>query len=200
MITLYWAPRTRAARALWMLEELGQPFEIKQIDIRDEKSTANPLFRTASPMGKVPAISDGDAYVADSAAICLYLADKYPDAGLAPAVDDPARGAFLYWMMFTPGVLEPAMAEKFGGWETNKFQHGWGDYDSMIKTLEAGLQQGPWLMGEKFTAADVVVGASANFLKMFGILPEGSVIDAYIERCLARPAYQRTLARENEES
>lgn len=196
MITLFWCPQTRAARVLWMLEELGQPFEIKQIDIRDEASKNDPLFRVASPMGKVPALMDGDVFVSESAAICLYLADKYSDAALAPAVDDLGRGRFLYWMMFTPAVLEPAMAEKFGGWETNKLSHGWGDYDSMIKTLEGGLKQGPWLMGEQFTAADVVVGSSANFLKMFNVLPESPVIEAYIERCLERPAYQRTLARE----
>ena len=197
MITLFWCPRTRAARALWMLEELGQPFEVKQIDIRGDASKSNPMFRVASPMGKVPALMDGDVLVSESAAICLYLADRYPDAGLAPAVDALGRGRFLYWMMFTPAVLEPSMAEKFGGWETNKFSHGWGDFDSMIKTLEGGLKQGPWLMGEQFSAADVVVGSSANFLKMFNVLPESPVIEAYIERCLARPAYQRTLARED---
>ena len=197
MITLFWCPQTRAARALWMLEELGQPFKVQQIDIRDETSKNNPMFRVASPMGKVPALMDGDVLVSESAAICLYLADRYADAGLAPAVDALGRGRFLYWMMFTPAVLEPAMAEKFGGWETNKLSHGWGDYDSMVKTLENGLKQGPWLMGEQFTAADVMVGSSANFLKMFNILPDSPAIEAYIERCLARPAYQRALARED---
>lgn len=196
MIKLFWCPRTRAARALWMLEELGEPFEIRQIDIQDEAQKKAMDFRVASPMGKVPAIADGDVMLSESAAICMYLADKYPAAGLAPAVGDLARGNYLYWMMFTPGVLEPAMAEKFGGWEPKPFQHGWGDFDSMVKTLEAGLANGPWILGEHFSAADVMLGSSANFLKMFGILPDGSPIEDYIERCLARPAYQRTLARE----
>lgn len=196
MITLFWCPQTRAARALWMLEELGETFEVKEIDIRDAKSKSDMNFRLASPMGKVPALADGDVMLAETAAICLYLADKYPDAGLAPGINDTARGRYLYWMMFTPGVLEPAMAEKFGGWEPNPLQHGWGDFDSMVKTLEAGLRQGPWILGDTFSAADVMLGSSANFLKMFGILPEGSPIDGYIERCLARPAYQRALARE----
>lgn len=196
MITLYWCPRTRAARGLWMLEELGKPFEVKHIDIQDPESTADSGFRAASPMGKVPAIADGDVKLAESAAICMYLADRYPAAALAPAIDDPVRGTYLYWMLFTPGVLEPAMAEKFGGWEPKPYQHGWGDYPSMIKTLEAGLEGREWILGDRFSAADVMLGSSANFLKMFGILPEGSPIDAYIERCLARPAYQRTLARE----
>lgn len=196
MITLFWCPQTRAARGLWLLEELGQPFEVKHIDIHDEASKNDPMFRVASPMGKVPAIMDGDVFVSESAAICLYLADKYSDAGLAPAIDDLGRGRFLYWMMFTPAVLEPAMAEKFGGWEVNTKSHGWGDFDSMIKTLEGGLKQGKWLMGEQFTAADVMVGSSAHFLKKFNILPDSPVIDAYIQRCLERPAYQRALARE----
>lgn len=198
MIKLFWCPRTRAARALWMLEELGEPFEVRQIDIRDEKQKVAMDFRVASPMGKVPAIADGDVMLAESAAICMYLADKYPTAGLAPAVDDLSRGNYLYWMTFTPGVLEPSMAEKFAGWEPNKFQHGWGDFDTMIRTLEAGLSNGPWILGSKFSAADVMLGSSAHFLKMFGILPESKVIEAYIERCLERPAYQRTLAREND--
>lgn len=196
MITLYWCPRSRAARALWMLEELGEPFEVKEIDIQDPESKNDMAFRIASPMGKVPAIADGDVMLAESAAICMYLADKYAGAGLAPAIDDAARGRYLYWMMFTPGVLEPAMAEKFGGWEPNPYSHGWGDFDSMIKTLEAGLKGGDWILGDRFSAADVMLGSSANFLKMFGILPESGPIDAYIKRCLARPAYQRALARE----
>ncbi len=199
MINLYWSPRTRAARALWMLEELGQPFEVTRIDIQDEKPKANPGFLMASPMGKVPAIVDGGVLLSESAAICMYLADRYPDAGLAPAVDHTLRGRYLYWMTFTPGVLEPAMAEKFGGWEPKPFQHGWGDFDSMIKTLEAGLRAGPWILGDQFSAADVMIGSSANFLKMFGILPEASPINDYIDRCLERPAYQRVLAREQEE-
>lgn len=198
MIKLFWCPRTRASRALWMLEELGEPFEVRHIDIRNDAQKAAPDFRVASPMGKVPAIADGDVMLAESAAICMYLADRYPAAGLAPAVDDLARGRYLYWVMFTPGVLEPAMAEKFGGWEPKPLNHGWGDFDSMIKTFEAGLRTGPWILGETFSAADVMLGASAHFLKMFGILPESPIIESYIERCLERPAYQRALAREED--
>lgn len=198
MITLYWCPRTRAARALWMLEEMGEPFDIAPIDIRNEDAKKDPAFRMASPMGKVPALSDGAAHLADSAAICLYLADKYPAAGLAPSVDDPARAQYLYWMVFTPGVLEPAMAEKFSGTTPNRLSHGWGDFDSMIETLEAGLENKTWLLGDTFSAADVMVGSSAHFLKMFNILPESPIIEAYIDRCLERPAYQRAIARDTE--
>lgn len=200
MIKLYWCAKTRASRALWLLEELGQPFQVIEIDIRNADSRANPDFRAASPMGKVPAIQDANDDVqvnlADSAAIALYLADRYPQAGLAPGIDAPDRGTYLFWMVFTPGVIEPAMAERFGGWEPKPGQHGWGSFDLMIETLENGLRPGPWLLGEKFSAADIIVGSSVNFLNMFGILPESKTLSAYIDRCLARPGYQRALARE----
>jgi glutathione S-transferase len=196
MIKLFWCPRTRASRVLWLMEELGCDFDLVTIDIRDEASRDNADFRRASPMGKVPAILDGDTGLSDSAAIGLYLCERFPDAGLAPAVGDPARADFLYWMLYTPGVIEPAMAEKFGGWETNKTSHGWGDFASMISVLEDRLKDREWLVGDAFSAADVMVGSSVHFLKLFGILPEGSSLDAYAERCLARPAFQRALARD----
>lgn len=195
-IKLYWSAGSRAGRVLWLLEEIGADFEVIEIDWRDAKPKAHPMFRIASPMGKVPALSDGDVNLCDSAAISLYLADRFPDAGLAPALDDPLRARYLYWMVFTPGMLEPALAEKFGGWETNRVQHGWGDYDSMIDVLKAGLAQGPWLLGERFSAADVLVGASLNFMKFVGALPESDVLASYVDRCLARPAFQRALARD----
>ena len=198
MITLYWCPRTRAARAMWLLEELGEPYTLEVIDIRDPADRVRPDFLACSPLSKVPAIADGEVKIHDSATIGLYLADSYPAAGLAPAVDDPRRGDYLYWMLFTPGVLEPAMAEKHGGWATDRHRNGWGDFSTMIETLERGVSNGPWLLGEQFTAADVLVGSSANFIRMFGLLPENPAIEAYIDRCLARPAYQRTLARDAE--
>lgn len=190
---LFWCPQTRAARALWMIEEAGVPYERVKIDIRDKSKPRDPEFALSSPMGKVPALADGEARFADSAAICMYVADRYPTAGLAPAIDDPKRGAYLWWMIFTPGVIEPALSEKFAGSEPNRFRSGWGDYELMIETLEKGLAKGPWILGEKFSAADVMVGSSAYFMKKFGMAPESDALDAYVERCLARPAYQRAL-------
>lgn len=202
MITLFWCPRTRASRILWLLEEMQEPFEVHTVDIRDPAARGDAGFRACSPMGKVPAIRDtrpdGEVRVADSAAIALYLADRYPAAGLAPSIDDPRRGAYLYWMTYTPGVIEPAMAEKFNGWQVGRATSGWGDFEQMVEVLEKGLQPGPWLLGEQFTAADVLVGSSAYFMKLFGILPDRPPIEAYADRCLARPAYQRALARDAE--
>ncbi len=199
MIKFYWCPQTRASRILWMLEEMGEPYEIEQVDLRNPE-TKSAEFLAASPMGKVPALADGSVKIADSSAIALYLADRYPASGLAPAIDDSQRGSYLYWMTFTPGVIEPAMAERFNNWEVNRGTSGWGDFDLMIEVLEKGLEQGPWLLGERFSAADVLVGSSVYFMKLFGILPENAVIEAYVERCLARPAYARALARDAESS
>jgi len=202
MITLFWCPQTRASRILWLLEEMEEPFEVRLIDIRDPDSKSDADFVAASPMGKVPAIMDttpnGVVQMADSSSIALYLADRYPASGLAPAIDDPARGKYLYWMTYTPGVIEPAMMEKFTGQEVSRASSGWGNFDTMVEVLEAGLEEGPWLMGEQFSAADVLVGSSVYFMKRFGILPDNSVLSAYGDRCLARPAYARALARDAE--
>lgn len=193
---LYWCPRTRASRAVWCLEEVGEPYERVLIDIRDPDARKDPGFLAASPMGKVPALEDGEARLADSAAICLYLADRYAPGDLAPSVDEPERGRFLFWMFFAPGAMEPAMAEKMGGWETNRGSHGWGEFQTMLQTLEKGLEPGPWLLGDRFTVADVMVGSTARFMSLFGILPESTRISAYVERCLERPAYRKAMALE----
>jgi len=202
MITLFWCPQTRASRILWLLEEMNEPFEVRMIDIRKPEAREDPDFIAASPMGKVPALMDttpgGTLHMADSSAIALYLADRYPAAGLAPAIDDPSRGQYLYWMTYTPGVIEPAMMEKFTGQEVSRATSGWGNFDTMIEVLESGLQNSDWLMGDRFSAADVLVGSSVYFMKMFGVLPENPILSAYCDRCLARPAYARALARDAE--
>lgn len=202
MITLFWCPQTRASRILWLLEELGRPFDVRVIDIRDAEAKNDPDFMAASPMGKVPAIMDstmsGKVYLADSAPIALFLADRYPGAELAPRIDDPARAPFLYWMNYTPGVIEPAMMERFLGMDVSRVTSGWGDFDTMIQVLEDRIEGHTWLLGETFTAADVLVGSSVYFMQKFGILPESAVLKGYIARCLERPAYQKALAREDE--
>ena len=194
MMKLYWCPKTRAARAVWMLEEIGCDYEKVLVDIRDEASRSNPDFLKASPMGKVPALQDGDAMLSDSSAISLYLADRYAPGKLAPTLDDPRRGRFLFWMFFSSGTIEPCMAEAFGTSQPNRVSHGWGDFATMIAALESELADKDWLMGDWFTAADVMVGSSCAFMQMFGILPDSDVLKAYIERCTTRPAYARSFA------
>ncbi|NND60243.1 MAG: glutathione S-transferase family protein [Gammaproteobacteria bacterium] len=191
---LFWCPRTRAVRAVWLLEEAGVDYEPVLINLGDPDSRDNEEFRKTSPMQKVPALQDGEARLAESGAIALYIADRYASGKLAPEIDDPARGEFLYWMFFTPAVVEPAMVEKFGNHPSNRGQHGWGDFDTMIEIFERGVEDGPWLLGEQFTAADCMVGSSAVFMRMFNILPDSAVLHAYADRCLERPAYQKALA------
>ena len=191
---LYWCPKTRAVRALWMLEELGVPYERVLIDIRDAAARDNPAFRAASPMGKVPALEDGSTRLWDSGAICGYLADQYPKAGLAPPIGHPDRGAYLQWLLYTNAAIEPAMAEKFSQAAVSASAHGWGSFDLMLKVLGDGLARGPWVLGERFTAADVLLGTSCNFLRQFKILDNEPGLFAYTDRCLARPAFQRATA------
>lgn len=194
---LYWAPQTRSSRAVWMLEEAGVDYEVETVDIRAADRQDSGEFRTASPMGKVPALVDGDVSMSESAAICLYVADRYSAGTLAPAPDDSDRGKFLYWLMFTPAVVEPAMSEKFNNIEPNPGRSGWGSFDLMVQTLEQGLTGNDWLVGNAFSAADVMVGSSVVFMRMFDMLPDSPVLGEYADRCLERPAYQRALALEN---
>jgi len=194
---LYWCPKTRALRALWLLEELGQPYERVRIDIRDPAAKANAEFRAASPMGKVPALEDGSTRLWDSGAICAYLADQYPQAGLAPAIGDPDRGRYLQWLLFTNSVIEPAMAEKFSQAPVSAAAHGWGSFDAMLELLRGGVTPGPWVLGERFCAADVMLGTACHFLRQFKLIANEPPIFDYIDRCLRRPALQHALALEN---
>ena len=189
---LFWAPQTRSQRAIWMLEEAGVDYVMERVDIAAENRKDTAEFRAASPMGKVPAIIDGDVSMSESAAICIYVADRYNAGTLAPAPDDALRGKYLYWTLYTPAVIEPAMSEKFNQVETNRHRSGWGDFDLMIETWDDALDDGrEWILGDHFTAADVMLGSSAIFLGLFNMLPETRNIGAYGERCLARPANQR---------
>lgn len=191
---LYWSPQTRSTRALWMLEEARLDYALERVDIQNPDRDNSAEFLDASPMGKVPALVDGAVRMSESAAICLYIADRYAAGTLAPAIDDPARGKFLYWLMYTPAVIEPSMSEKFHGVETNRYRSGWGDFDLMLETLEGGIAGKDWVLGERFSAADVMLGSSVVFMRLFGMLPDSAVLGAYADRCLARPGYQRALA------
>lgn len=191
---LFWAPQTRSTRVIWMLEETGIDYDMERVDIRAADRKDSDEFLAASPMGKVPAIADGNAVMSESAAICIYLADRYSDRNLAPAIDDALRGKFLYWTIYTPAVIEPAMSEKFNKTEPSRVRSGWGDFDLMIRTFDEGLADREWILGDRFTAADVMLGSSAVFLRMFDMLPDTKNIAAYADRCLARPAYQKATA------
>lgn len=191
---LFWAPQTRSLRAIWMMEEAGVPYERFRIDIQDEASKANPALRAASPLGKVPALEDGAVKIWDSGAICGYVADQYPANKLAPPIGDPRRGAYLMWLMFTNSSIEPAMLEKFSNLPPAPTRNGWGSWDQMLDTLRKGVAAGPWVLGQQFSAADVLLGMSCIFLRRFKMIGEEPILDAYAARCAERPALQRATA------
>jgi len=194
MTTLYWAPQTRSFRTLWMLEEIGAPYERMRIDIR-AGAQAEPSFRAINPMMKVPALVDGAAMVAESGAIVAYLAERHPEAGLAPALGDAARGRYLQWMFFSGGCVEPAYAQKVTGQSLGTSTAGWGSFDRVLDVLDAALATGPWLLGDRFTAADVMIGSDLHFgVELFKIVEPRPSFEAYIARCKARPAFQRAEA------
>lgn len=193
MMQLYWAPKTRSLRALWMLEEVGAAYERIKVDIH--APTRDPALLAANPMGKVPALVDGAAQLAESAAICAYIAERFPEAGLAPALGDPARARYFHWLFFAPACIEPAYTEKFANVRLPPTAAGWGDFARVVGVLERALDKGPWILGARFSAADVMIGSDLLFgVERFGIVDRAPAFDAYLQRCHARPALQKALA------
>jgi glutathione S-transferase len=188
-ITLYASPFSRSFTAWWMLEELGLPYRLVKLDLKagDQKDAA---YLAINPMGKVPAITDGAVVVTENPAICLYLADRYSPGVLAPAFDDPARGAYLRWAVFSTAVLEPAVYAHATGAAANGFGVGWGDFEAVRQALDQAVTPGPWLLGERFTAADVALGANIAVALFNKMLPETPALAAYNERLTARRAYK----------
>jgi glutathione S-transferase len=175
-----------------MLHELGIPFDVEHLDIRAGQGQT-PEYLALNPLGKVPTIIHGDTVVTEAAAICCYLADTFPEAGLAPALDDPIRGAYLRWLFFSPSTIEPALIDRGRQYEAqDSSQNSYRDWETLLAMLlDLVGKADPWLLGQKFTTVDVVMGAAIRFSYMFGILPKDPVFAAYIARIDARPAYQR---------
>lgn len=190
---LYWAPRTRAGRIVWLLEEAGVDYELVHLDIRNPEAKNDPEFRAASPMGKVPALVDGATRLFDSTTICLYVAETVPEARLAPEFGDPLRADFLFWTVFTGIFLEPAVTEKMQGLEPNPTGNGWGSFDRVVELMRNRLADRQWVLGDAFSAADVLIGTSVHYLKQFKLLPDDPGFDAYAERCLSRPGFRHAL-------
>ena len=189
-ITLYHSPASRAFIAYWLLEELGTPFRVRSIDLRKGEQKS-PEYRRINPMGKVPALTDGKVVVTENPAICMYLADRYGYGRLAPKIEAPERGAYLRWMVFSTAVLEPAANLKSVEAHQPGFGAGWGELSTVIETVEAALSGGPWLLGERFSAADVMLGSVLAMAMHNELLPANEAIEAYQQRLAARPAYQR---------
>jgi glutathione S-transferase len=189
--------RTRSFSALWILEEIGAPYERELIDIR-RGDQDKPAYRNINPMGKVPALVDGAVVVAEQGAICAWLADRFPEVGLAPTVADPLRGLYLRWLFFAGNCIEPAYMQKLMGWTTTKSQAGWGNYELVVEVLDRALARGPWILGERFSAADVMIGSGVHFGLAYELLERRPAFGAYDARCTARPAFARASAIDGE--
>jgi len=193
-ITLYHHPWSRASGTVWALEEVGVDYRLEFVDMPKGAHKSAELL-ALNPMGKLPILRDGELVVAESAAVNLYLADRYAMGRLAPAFDDPARGTYLRWALFSPSVVEPGSMAKAAGWEVKEGQAGWGNYDAMIATMESAIGERKFLLGDQFSMADVIFGGTLRFMLSFKMIEPRPVFAAYAERLGERPALQRANAR-----
>src|SRR5262245_1272301 len=197
-VTLYYSPQTRARGARILLEELGAPYDLHVLNMKAGEQR-RPAYLAVNPLGKVPVVRHGDALVTEQVAIYIYLADLFPAAGLTPALDDPMRGPYLRWIAYYGASFEPAVIDKFMKHEPAPVtQSPYADYDSMLGALEAQLATGPYLFGDRFTAADILWGVAFSWTMMFGIVPKKDVFVRYAERIASRPAFQRISAEDAE--
>lgn len=191
MITFYHAPWSRSSTILWLLEELGVPYEMQKVDIRAPGGVPED-YRRIQPNKKVPAIVHDGVVVTERAAICTYLADAFPDAGLAPSIGDKMRAPYLTWLVYADGVFDPVLAAKAHGHEYMGSGYSYGSFAEMIANLERTLSSRPYIAGDRFTAADTQIGGGINYAKnVLRILPDKPVFNDYFERVTQRPAFQR---------
>lgn len=193
-IEVYHCPNTRSTGVRVLLEELQAPHRLRVLNMRAGEHLGAE-YRAVNPMAKVPAIRHGGAVVTEQAAIYLYLADLFPEAGLAPALADPARGTYLRWMVFYGSCFEPAMIDRHLKREPgSRGMSPYGDYDTVVARVIEALTPGPYLLGERFSAADVLWGSAVGWMLQFGLLAPDPVLTAYVARVRGRPAFQKIAA------
>jgi glutathione S-transferase len=193
-VTFFHAPNSRSGGTRALLEELGMPYDMHVLNFKTGQQR-EPEYLAVNPMGKVPAIRHGDALITEQPAVFMYLADLYPEAKLAPPIGDPLRGPYLRWLVFYGSCFEPAVVDKSLHREpATPSTCPYGDYDTMLKTITDQREKGPYLLGERFSAADVLWGGALSWTTMFKLVPELPVIRAYIDRVTSRPAMQRAAA------
>ncbi|MGZ3422926.1 MAG: glutathione S-transferase family protein [Polyangiales bacterium] len=191
-IIFYHNPQSRGRMAHWMLEEIGAPYRIELLDFAKGEHK-KPDYLAVNPMGKIPAIVHRGVVVTEVAAICAYLADAFPRAKLAPAVDDPRRGTYFRWMFFGAGCFEPALVDHM--FKRTPVERpgsiGYGTYEDTLHALEKAITPGPWILGDTFSAADVFVGSQIGYGLMTKALEPRPAFVAYVGRTMERPAFKR---------
>lgn len=191
-LVFYTNPMSRGRIIRWMLEEVGQPYETVVLDYGT--SMKSPEYLAINPMGKVPTLKHGDTVVTEVAAICAYLADVFPDANLAPPHGDKLRGPYYRWLFFAAGPVEAAASTKAMGWEVPADREsavGWGSLTHVMNALETAIGHGPYILGDRFSAADVYVGSHIGWGMQFGTLERRPSFESYFNRLRERPAAKR---------
>jgi glutathione S-transferase len=191
-LVLYTNPMSRGRVARWMLEEVGEPYRVEVLDYATTMKA--PAYLAINPMGKVPALRHGDVIVTETAAICAYLADAFPQAQLAPPPGDRMRGPYYRWLFFTAGPVEAAVSNQALGFKVPPERErmiGYGRIGLVMDALEAALSRGAYLAGDHFTAADLYVGSQLGFGMMFGTIEKRSAFERYWQRLSTRPACVR---------
>jgi glutathione S-transferase len=198
-LTLYHAAPSRSSIIHWMLEEIGEPYEVQLLSLSKGDNRA-PDYLAVNPMGKVPALRHGDAVITEAAAICAYLADEFPRAKLNVPIGDPRRGPYLKWLFFGPSCIEPAMVDRAfpRKEEARRAALGYGDFGTVLNVVADAVARGPYILGEQFTAADVVIGSTLRFGMLFKLLPERPEFTTYTGRLAQRPALQRAETKDKE--
>jgi glutathione S-transferase len=198
-LVLYHAAPSRSSIVRWMLEEVGEPYDLHLLRLANGEQRA-PDYLAVNPMGKVPALKHGDAVITEAAAICTYLADAFPGAKLNVPIGDPRRGLYLKWLFFGPGCIEPAITDRAfpRTKEPPRGALGYGDFETCMNVVAKAVEPGPYLMGEQFTAADVVVGSTLRWGMFFDMLPKRPEFVAYVGRLEQRPAMQRASSSDRE--
>ena len=196
MITLYHRPKSRSTRFIFLLEELEAPYEIHLVSTRNRDGSGAADPANPHPHGKVPAISDDGAVVFESPAIALYLTDKFPQKRLGPLPGEADRGAYLSWLAYYTGVLEPSLMSKFMSVEVPRGTAGWVALEEALPAVIGRLSRGPYVLGDRFSAVDVLYGTTFAMFAQAPIMPKSAIIEEYVKRIVARPAYVRAMAKE----
>ncbi len=194
MTTLYHAPMSRSSSVLALIEELGADINVRTVSIRRADGTGAADPANPHPEGRVPYLVDGDEHLRERGAIMLYLTDKFPEAGLAPKVGEPGRGAYLTWLSYYQGIMEPVFIMTMLNQVTPESAKAYGSFDDMIAALDSALQKGPYLLGDKFSAADLL--CSSPFHWMSHMIPNNPRIQDWVKRCGERPSVAKIAAAE----